>query len=79
MAPYKHGTVAKSTLADANSVRPYQIWGEMFYALYVHCQKLTPGHKFKIKMPVFILDSTTISFCVCQVICPTNKSLILKC
>lgn len=59
-------TVAKSTLADANRDRPYQIWGEMFYALYDHCQKLAPGNKFKIKMPVFTLDSTTISLCLSQ-------------
>jgi len=59
-------TVAKSTLADANRERPYQIWGEMFYELYKHCQKLVPRHKFKIKMPVFTLDSTTISLCLSQ-------------
>jgi len=59
-------TVARSTLADANRERPHQIWGEMFYALYEHCQKLVPGHKFKIKMPVFTLDSTTISLCLSQ-------------
>ena len=59
-------TVAKSTLADANRERPYQIWGEMFYSLYEHCQKLVPGHKFKIKMPVYTLDSTLISLCLSQ-------------
>ena len=59
-------TVARSTLADANRDRPYQIWGEMFYAFYDHCQKLVPGHRFKIKMPVFTLDSTTISLCLSQ-------------
>jgi Transposase DDE domain len=57
---------ARSTLADANRDRPHQIWGEMFYALYEHCQNLVPGHKFKIKMPVFTLDSTTISLCLSQ-------------
>jgi len=38
----------------------------MFYSLYEHCQKLTPSNKFKIKMPVFTLDSTTISLCLSQ-------------
>jgi hypothetical protein len=57
-------SVARSTLADANSDRPHQIFGELFYAFLEKCQKIAPKHGFKVDMPVFTLDSTTISLCL---------------
>jgi hypothetical protein len=57
-------SVARSTLADANSDRPHQMFGELFYAFLEKCQQIAPKHGFKVNMPVFTLDSTTISLCL---------------
>jgi transposase len=57
-------TVARSTLSDANAQRPYQMYEELFYAFLQHCQALAPGHKFRVRMPVFTQDSTTIPLCL---------------
>jgi hypothetical protein len=54
-------SAARSTLADANRDRPYQMFEDLFYKFLEKCHKLAPGHKFRFKMPVFIQDSTLIN------------------
>ena len=42
-------TVAKSTLADANRDRPYQIWGEMFMHSMNTARNLPPVISLRLK------------------------------
>jgi hypothetical protein len=57
-------TSARSTLADANSKRNYQIFEELFYKLLKKCQSLAPHHGFRLNFPVFTQDSTLIPLCL---------------
>ncbi len=57
-------SVAKSTLADANTNRSADIFRDMFYALLEKCRELAPKHRFKFKNPLYIFDSTLISVCL---------------
>jgi hypothetical protein len=53
-------SVARSTLSDANNLRDYRIYKEVFYDLLKKCQSLTPKHPFKFKNPLYSLDSSII-------------------
>ena len=57
-------SVAKSTLADANTSRNASIFRDVFYALLEKCRELAPKHRFKFKNPLYIFDSTLISVCL---------------
>lgn len=57
-------SVAKSTIADANRDRPFQIYQSLFYELLKICQNLTPHKKFDFPNPLKALDSTTITLCL---------------
>lgn len=57
-------SVARSTFADANAKRPYEVFADLFYTFSDKCQKLAPKHDFKIKNAVFSLDSTLIPLCL---------------
>jgi hypothetical protein len=55
----------KSTLAYANSHRPWEVYQDQFYALLARChQQPSPGHKFRFRNKLVSLDSTTIGLCV---------------
>jgi hypothetical protein len=54
----------KSTLADANQRRSYQIYESVFYRLLKQCKEFTPKHKFRFKHPLHTLDATTIDLCL---------------
>lgn len=56
--------VARSTLSDANSIRPCKIFEELFYKFLARCESIAPGHGFRLKMPVFSHDSTLIPLCL---------------
>lgn len=55
---------ARSTLSDANNIRPYEIYESLFYELLKICQKLNPKNPFKFDNPLQAIDSTTISLCL---------------
>lgn len=68
-------TVAKSTLADANNSRSYEIYESLFYALLKECNNLAPPRniwrldinwemKFKFDNPLYSLDATVIELCL---------------
>jgi hypothetical protein len=57
-------SVKRSTLAEANSERDYQIMEKLFYYLLGRCQKLAPQHKFRFKNPVYTFDATFIDLCL---------------
>ena len=57
-------SVARSTLADANSKRSADIYKDVFYDFLHKCQSLAPGHKFRFKNPLYTMDSTLIKLCL---------------
>ena len=57
-------SVARSTLADANSGRDADIFKDVFYGLLEKCQDLAPAHRFKFKNPLYTFDSTLINVCL---------------
>ena len=57
------GSVARSTLSDANTRRNYQIFEKLFYELLARCRDITPHNKFSFKNPLYSLDATTIGLC----------------
>lgn len=57
-------SIAKSTIAEANRDRPYQIYESLFYDLLKLCKGLSPERKFDFENPLRALDSTTITLCL---------------
>lgn len=58
-------TAARSTLADANNRRSYEIFKELFAELLGQCKEVTPrSREFAFKNPLYALDSTTIMLCL---------------
>ena len=56
--------IKRSTLADANKARSYQIFEDMFYRFLERCKDVTPKHKFKFKNPLYTLDATVIDLSI---------------
>ncbi|MFC1511584.1 IS4 family transposase [Candidatus Latescibacterota bacterium] len=57
-------SVARSTLADANTSRDADILKEVFYSLLNKCRDLAPRHRFMFKNPLYTFDSTLINVCL---------------
>ena len=57
-------TVKRSTLADANSSRPWRIYEGLYYRLLERCQSFAPRHRFKIPNPIVSMDATMINLCL---------------
>ena len=54
----------RSTLAVANSKRPYQIYRDLFFKLLNRSQSIAPKYKLKLPRKLFIMDSTTVDLCL---------------
>lgn len=50
----------KSTLAYANSHRPWQIYQDLFFDLLERCRYASPGHRFRFRNKLYSLDATVI-------------------
>jgi hypothetical protein len=59
------GPIRRSTLADANEARPWQIWADLAQALIVDARALYAGDDFGLQLDetVYAFDSTTIDLC----------------
>ena len=59
-------TISRSTLADANEMRPWQIYAELAQKLIVQARKLYAGDPLEIDLDntIYALDSTTIDLCL---------------
>jgi hypothetical protein len=57
-------SVARSTLADANTARSADIFKDVFYSFLEKCRDLAPKHRFKFKNPLYSFDSTLINVCL---------------
>ena len=60
------GTVARSTLADANERRPWQIWQELGMLMIERGRRLYRGEPLEVELAntLYALDSTTIDLCL---------------
>lgn len=59
------GTVARSTLADANEKRPYGIYESLFYELLKKCKGFSFGTaSFSFENDLYAMDATTINLCL---------------
>lgn len=57
--------VTRSTLADANAKRSYQIYEKLFYTLLERCRRYSPPKKsFRFANPLYSLDATMIDLCL---------------
>jgi Domain of unknown function (DUF4372)/Transposase DDE domain len=54
---------SRSTLAYANTHRPWLLYQAVFYQLLARCRAAAPGHKFRFKNPLLTLDATMIDLC----------------
>jgi hypothetical protein len=50
----------RSTLAYANSHRPWQLYQDLFYGLLERCREVAPGHRFRFRNKLYSLDATVI-------------------
>jgi len=57
-------SVARSTLADANTNRDADILKDVFYSLLEKCRDLAPRHRFRFKKELYTFDSTLINVCL---------------
>jgi hypothetical protein len=58
------GPVRRTTLADANGRRKWEIFRGVFGELLTRCRSVTPKHKFRFKNPLYSIDSTVIGLCL---------------
>lgn len=58
------GSVARSTLAEANQKRDYRIYEKLFYVLLERCREITPHREFKFKNPLYSFDASTVNLCL---------------
>ena len=56
--------LARSSLADANNTRPYQLYEGFFYSLLCRMDGLIQNRKFRFKNNLYALDASTISLCL---------------
>ncbi len=49
----------RSTLADANNKRPFEIYEELFYIFLKQVQNLAPQYKLDLGSKLYIMDSST--------------------
>lgn len=64
-------SVARSTLADANRRRPYEIFERLFYEILRRCKELSIAKPFEFKQPVYVLDGSSVTLCLS--LCPWAK------
>lgn len=60
------GTVARSTLAEANESRDWRIWADFAHVLIAEARRLHAHEPFgvKIKANAYVIDATTIDLCL---------------
>ena len=56
--------VCRSTLADANETRPYQMYEALFITLYQQCAIQAPEHRFRFRNKLYSFDASVIDLCL---------------
>jgi Transposase DDE domain/Domain of unknown function (DUF4372) len=57
-------TTAKSSIADANRRRSYEIFEKLFYALLERCKEITPHREFDFENKLYSMDASVINLCL---------------
>ena len=55
---------SRATLARVNEQQPAVLSEAVFFKLLERCHQVSPGHRFKFKNPLYLLDTTTIDLCL---------------
>ncbi|GAF85318.1 unnamed protein product, partial [marine sediment metagenome] len=56
--------VSRTTFADANERRPYQIYESLFIKLYQQCLIQAPKHQFRFRHKLYSFDASVIDLCL---------------
>ncbi len=56
--------VRRTTLADANERRPYQIYETLFMKLYQQCLVQAPEHRFRFSNKLYSFDASVVDLCL---------------
>ncbi len=56
--------LSRSNLSRINEDKPYGLYEALFGKLLSRCQRMTPGHDFRFKNPLYSLDASTIDLCL---------------
>ena len=57
-------SIRRSTVADANERRPYQIYESLFMVLYQQCNLQAPQHRFRFRNKLYSFDASIVSLCL---------------
>jgi len=55
---------SRATLARVNERQPPSLYEAVFFKLLERCRQFAPGHRFKFKNKLYLLDATTIDLCL---------------
>jgi len=55
---------SRATLARVNEQQPATLFEALFFKLLERCRQVSPGHRFKFKNKLYLLDTTTIDLCL---------------
>ena len=55
---------SRATLARVNEKQPASLYEAVFFKLLERCHQFAPGHRFKFKNKLYLLDATTIDLCL---------------
>jgi hypothetical protein len=55
---------SRATLARVNEQQPAALYERLFFKLLDRCREVSPGHRFKFKNKLYLLDTTTIDLCL---------------
>jgi hypothetical protein len=55
---------SRATLARVNEQQPASLFEAVFFKILERCHQVSPGHRFKFKTPLYLLDTTTIDLCL---------------
>lgn len=55
---------SRATLARVNEQQPATLFETLFFKLLDRCRQVSPGHRFKFKNKLYLLDTTTIDLCL---------------
>lgn len=58
------GKLSRSDLSRINEEKPYALYEALFERLLACCQAKVPAHDFRIKNPLYSLDTSTIDLCL---------------
>jgi len=56
--------LSSSNLSRINEDKPHELYQSLFAALFKHCHSSIPGHGFRFKNELYLMDASTIDLCL---------------